>query len=193
MASDSSKLGKKKSTRDGQSRASRLAQISANAAATLSPHANYPIHLFFVQTSNPFPCFFKSFSGATGIFLWNCAWTVSLFHWTTSRQGWVCSKTISPLIVSLLIFLLYQSNVHTAQVSALHQTLMWLHCCKGAQAVVFLPYLRGVGFYRKNPEKPVHARSLCWVFLENSVFSVCEIKPCLNLANKERLGKLIGP
>lgn len=44
--------------RDGQSTAIRLGQISANAAATLSLHANYPIHLFFVPTSNPLPRFF---------------------------------------------------------------------------------------------------------------------------------------
>lgn len=61
---------RKKPTRDGQSTAIRLGQISANAAATLSPHANYPIHLFFVPTSNPLPCFFfKSFSRMTGIFI----------------------------------------------------------------------------------------------------------------------------
>lgn len=164
----------------------------------LQPHCHRMLIIwytyFFVQMSNPLPCFLKFFSGVTGIFLWNCAWTVSLFHWTTSRQGWACSKTIFPLIVSLcLSFCSIKAMSTQPRCQPLHQTLMWHHRCKGAQAVVFLSCLSGEGFYMKNPEKAVHTRSPCWVFLEHGVFSVCKIKPCLNLANKECLGKLIGP
>lgn len=47
--------GKKNLTRVGQSTAISLGQISAKAAATLSPHANYPILLFLVpMISSPF-------------------------------------------------------------------------------------------------------------------------------------------
>jgi len=58
--------------------------------------------------------------------------------------------------------------------------------------MVYLPHLRGAGFYMQYPKKDVHAHSPCWVFLEYGIFPGCEMKPCLNVAKKECLGELTG-
>lgn len=79
---------RKKTTRDGQRTAIKLGEISANAAATLSLHASYPVHLFLVPMSSSFPHFLKSFSWMNGIFIFKLN--------NILPEWWLCSTESQP-------------------------------------------------------------------------------------------------